>query len=94
MVKLTPWLHGYIGGGVGDSQVYWNAETYGYASPGLLLTNTWVKNKVQTAKGIEGEVGVIIKLGMFNLQGGVNAIKGDSGMSISLDVGAGIGITF
>ena len=94
MVKLTPWLHGYIGGGVGDSQVYWNAETYGYASPGLLLTNTWVKNKVQTAKGIEGEAGVIIKLGMFNLQGGVNAIKGDSGMSISLDVGAGIGITF
>jgi hypothetical protein len=80
----------YVGVGMGNSQVYWNAQTYSYANPGLMVTDTWVKNKVQSANGIEGEVGGTIKFGRFHLQGGVNAIKGESGMLISADFGIGL----
>jgi hypothetical protein len=82
----------YVGVGMGNSQVYWNAQTYSYANPGLLVADTWVKNKVQSANGLEGEVGGTFKIKNFNLQGGVNFIKGESGMFISADFG--LGITF
>lgn len=82
----------YAGVGMGNSQVYWNAQTYSYASPGLVVMDTWVKNKTQSANGLEGEVGGTFKIKNFNLQGGVNFIKGESGMFISADFG--LGFTF
>jgi hypothetical protein len=82
----------YGGVGIGNSQVYWNAETYGYANPGLRLSNTWVKNKSQSAGGVEVEGGATLKIQNFNLQGGVNVIRGENGLFISADFG--IGITF
>lgn len=85
-------LNIYGGVGLGNSQVYWNAETYGYANPGLRLSDTWVKNKSQSASGIEVEAGATVKIQNFNLQGGVNVIRGENGLFISADFG--IGITF
>lgn len=82
----------YVGGGMGNNQVYWNAQTYDYVNPGFVKSDTWVKNKVQSANGLEGEVGGTIKFKNFNLQGGVSLIKGESSMFISADFG--LGITF
>ena len=82
----------YAGVGMGNSQVYWNVETYSYSSPGILLTNSWVKNKTQSASGIELEGGATFKIQNFNLQGGVNVIRGENGLFISADFG--VGFTF
>ncbi len=91
-MKEFPGFNIYVGGGMGNNQVYWNAQTYSYASPGLLVSDTWVKNKVQSANGLEGEVGGTVKFKNFNLQGGVSFIKGVSSLYISADFG--VGITF
>jgi hypothetical protein len=82
----------YAGVGMGNSQVYWNVETYSYSSPDILLTNSWVKNKTQSASGIELEGGATFKIQNFNLQGGVNVIRGENGLFISADFG--VGFTF
>lgn len=85
----------YLGGGLGTNEVYWNAQTFAYPDPNklsLVLNDVWFKNKSQLFSGIEGEAGLMLNLGPVNILGGVNMLKGDSGIFITSDVG--IGITF
>lgn len=83
----------YVGAGLGNSQVYWNAQTYGYANPGLQLTDTWLRNMKQTSIGLEVEAGATVKIYKgFSGQLGINAINGASGMFITADFG--VGFTF
>jgi hypothetical protein len=82
----------YVGGGMGNNDVYWNAQTFSYANPGLRISDSWVKNVVQSANGLEAEVGGTVKFKNVNLQGGINLIKGASSLFISADFG--VGFTF
>jgi hypothetical protein len=77
---------------MGNNDVYWNAQTFSYANPGLRISDSWVKNVVQSANGLEAEVGGTVKFKNVNLQGGINLIKGASSLFISADFG--VGFTF
>ena len=83
----------YLGGGIGNSKVYWNAKTYDYTTTNLALNakeDLWVKNKTQSYTGIEAEAGIVFTIGgKVNVYGGANMIKESEFIFITSDVGIG-----
>ena len=86
----------YLGGGIGTSQVYWNAKTYDYTTTNLALfprEDLWIKNKTQSYTGIEAEAGIMYSiLSKINIYGGINMIKESEFIFNTLD--AGVGLSF
>lgn len=66
-------IYFYIGAGYGSRKLLWGIDEL--ALQGGTKTNTsWATHDNRSISGIEGEAGVILRLGFIHIMGGVNAI--------------------
>lgn len=78
----------YVGAGYGSYDVYWGIDEFNYSSNDKTGSD-YAKNTSATTAGIETEAGIILRLGKFNMMGGINTIS-----LKHIDATAGIGINF
>jgi hypothetical protein len=85
-------LRFYLGGGYGQRTNLWGFNLHSYNSNSN-LGNGWAKNINQSWKGLEGEGGLFLKLGHFNLMGGASAIFDSKLNAPFVDFHIGIGFS-
>lgn len=82
----------YLGAGYGKREMFHEFDIYD-KNTNRLIHKVWTKNIAQSISGIEGESGLFIKLGGFNLMGGANMIYSPSDKRKYTDWHAGIGFS-
>lgn len=87
VAKITKNIKFYFGGGYGQRQLIWGVDTY-YSS------NQLAKNIQESIKGPEGEAGIMLKFGGFNIMGGINAIYSSETKRYFIDTDLGIGFSW
>ncbi len=82
----------YLGAGYGKNDVLWQSQSFNSnnASTGTF----WAKNIQQSFSGPEGEGGIFLKLGFFNIMAGINAIYSIETKEIFRDATLGVGFSF
>jgi hypothetical protein len=82
----------YLGGGYGERKLYWGADIFDYRYHNKIGIE-WARHQGQSISGPMVEGGVLLRLGFFNISGGMNIIMGNNSTTYrSFD--AGIGFTF
>ncbi|MBE5322020.1 hypothetical protein IM793_22890 [Pedobacter sp. MR2016-19] len=64
----------YLGGGYGTRELLWGVDLKSYQDP-LNSSPIWSTNVPSSFQGAEAEAGVLIRLGFFNLMGGISSIN-------------------
>jgi hypothetical protein len=82
----------YLGGGLGEVTPLWGVDLVNYSNLSS-KTSTWGVVTDQQRKGPELEAGLFLKLGVFNVMGGINFIS-DKANGQYIDGMIGVGITF
>jgi len=85
-------LRFYLGGGYGERLNLWSLNLNSYNN-NFISRNIWAKNINQSWKGIETEVGIFLKLGKFNIMGGVSAIFDSNQSNPFIDCHLGFGFS-
>jgi hypothetical protein len=87
-----------LGVGYGERRLLWGLTEYSYQTQ-KPVKESWAKHSLHSFSGLEAEVGIMIKLPVFNIMLGGNAViplSSDNSQNKSAysDVYAGIGINF
>jgi hypothetical protein len=82
----------YLGGGYGERTNLWGIDLRSY-SDNVYTGNVRAKNINQSWKGPEGEAGLFLKLGHFNVMGGAGAIFDSNQDNPFIDFHLGIGFS-
>lgn len=85
-------LRFYLGGGYGERLNLWGLNINSYSN-NQTVGNFWAKNINQSWKGIEAESGFFLKLGHFNIMGGVSTILDSKQNSPFFDFHLGLGFS-
>jgi hypothetical protein len=85
-------LRFYLGGGYGERLNLWGLNINSYSN-NQTVGNFWAKNINQSWKGIEAESGFFLKLGHFNIMGGVSTIFDSKQNSPFFDFHLGLGFS-
>ncbi len=83
----------YMGAGYGQLNASWGVDVLQSGS-GLLLAEEWAKNVDQSVTGVEGEAGILLKWGIFNIRGGWNIIYDPFNNKQFIDGQVGVGLSF
>lgn len=83
----------YMGAGYGQLNAIWGVDVLQSGS-GILLAEEWAKNVDQSITGVEGEAGILLKWGVFNIRGGWNIIYNPSNNKQFIDGQFGVGLSF
>ncbi len=81
----------YIGGGYGERDLLWNLDLIPYTTGPQ--SKVWARNVNYSWKGIEGEIGLFLKLRKFNLMIGASTIVDKQNNSPFIDLHLGIGFS-
>ena len=67
-------VSGYLGGGYGTRKLLWGIDQYQYNNIAP-VSDSYAENIFNSFKGAEIEAGILLRLGFFNLMGGVSSIQ-------------------
>jgi hypothetical protein len=85
-------FRGYIGAGYGQSDIVWGVDIESY-STSQKTNQIWAINSDQSAKGLELETGLFIKIGSFNFMSGVSLIQSPNLKKPFMELNFGIGFS-
>ena len=81
----------YVGAGFGSVKPYYGVDVIQYSNG--TSKKAWALDVANQYTGFEAEAGVFIKLGIFNMMGGVSSVSGANQKNY-IDVHYGLGLTF
>lgn len=87
VAKISKNIKFYFGGGYGQRQLIWGVDTYSGS-------DQLAKNIQQSINGPEGETGLMLKFGGFNIMGGINAIYSSETKKSFIDFDFGVGFAW
>lgn len=87
VANLSNQFNFYFGAGYGVRTLVWGVDLY---TP-VAKFKQFATNKEASIQGIEGEAGLMLRMGPLNLMGGVNMISASGKRFIDCDLGIGVG---